>query len=632
MKTSPAWLQKFFDEKLPLPAELADAFTFHAVEVEEVTDGYLDLKILPDRASYLLCHRGAAVELSAILGLAMREDPLRMPVGEFPSTDALSISIEDPEKCSRYMAALIRGVHVGPSPAWLQEALESVGQRSINNVVDAANYVMLNMGQPLHAFDARLLTSEAGKYAVGVRGAHPEESITTLTAETYALPEGTLLVTDALTDVPLGIAGIKGGSVAAITEATTDLILEAANFDGTTIRRTCQALKLFTDASSRFQNRPSPALVAYGMRDVIAIILEVAGGTLEGVQDVYPIAPEASPVTTTLAVINGRLGSTFTREEVTSVWERLGFTYTEAEDTFTILPPFERRDIVIPEDLTEEVGRILGYDRIPSCDLPGVPALPEQTLFRGIERIKDFLVERGFIEVSTQSFDTLGEIELENPLQQDRPWLRASLLPTLKEALAKAVSLAPRVIGTEPLMKVFEVGNAFTKEGESTLVTLGVYAVAGTGAEEALKEYVATIEQELLQSPGKGRFSLDACAAEFSLSEATLMRLGEGYEPSATAYSAFRPFSQYPYALRDIAVWTPEGTSKETVAQLISDTAGPLLVRADFFDTFEKAGRVSYAFRLVFESHDKTLSDTELTPVMEQITAALNAVTGFDVR
>ncbi len=632
MKVSPAWLQKFFDAPLPGVEELADALTFHVAEVEEITPTYLDVKVLPDRAAYMLSHRGIAHELAAILERPLTNDPLREPVGDFPRTDALSISIEDSQICSRYMAALVRGVQVGPSPAWLTEALESVGQRSINNVVDATNYVMLTIGQPLHAFDAKAFSEEEGKYTVGVRGARAGETFITLSGDAYELPEGAMLVTDAHTDTPLDIGGIKGGKLAAITESTTDLILEAANFDATIIRRTAQTLKLFTDASARFQNRPSPSLVAYGMRDILALILDIAGGELVGVRDEYPNPTEILPVTISLTKLNGRLGSAFSSLEVRSAFDRLGFTYTEAEDSFTVLPPFERRDIIISEDLAEEVGRILGYDRIPNTELPGVPSLPEQTQFRGIERIKDFLVERGFLEVSTPSFNTIGEIELENPLQQDRPWLRASLLPTLKEALAKAVPLAPRVIGTEPLVKIFEFGTAFTKEGEATLIALAVYAVSGKGGEEALKEYIATIEQELLQTPGKAHFSLEATAAEILLSEQDLARLGEGYEPVRTAHDAFEAFSLYPFALRDIAVWTPAGTLEKTVENSIRTEAGVLLVRCDAFDAFEKDGRVSYAFRLVFESPEKTLSDTELTPVMEKITAALNATPGYVVR
>ncbi|MDB5189390.1 MAG: Phenylalanine--tRNA ligase [Parcubacteria group bacterium] len=632
MKISRTWLQKYFTDPLPEADVISDALTFHVAEVEEVTPEYFDVKILPDRAAYMLSHRGVALELAAALGVPLAHDPLREEVGEFPKTDAVSVSIEDETACTRYMAGLVRGVHVGPSPEWLKSALESIGQRSINNVVDATNYVMLNVGQPLHAFDANKISSENGTHAVAIRAATEGEKITSLTGDEYELSSTTLLITDGGTGAPLGIAGVKGGKLAQIDDATTDLIIESANFDGTLVRRTSQALKLWTDASLRFQNRPSPVLASYAMRDVIALITDIAGGELVGVVDAYPTLSETIPVTTSVEKINARLGSSFVREDVTRVFDTLGFTYTEAEGTFTVLPPFERRDIVIGEDLAEEVGRVVGYDTIPATDLPGVPQLPNQSEFRGIERVKDFLVERGFIEVSTQSFGTEGDIKLENPLQDDRPWLRASLLPTLRDALVRAVQNAPRVLGPAPIVKVFEVGNTFTKDGEFLLVGLAARALEGKGAEEALKEYAATIQQELLQSPGHTHFSLDGKSVEVVLSYEDLERLGADYEPKKAVLGAYHSFSVYPFALRDIAVWTPAGTQSDSVAELITKEAGELLLRIDQFDSFEKEGRVSYAFRLVFESKEKTLSDADLNPVMENVTATLNAQGGFEVR
>ncbi len=632
MKISPAWLQTFFASPLPDSNALSEALTFHVAEVEEITPDYLEVKVLPDRAAYMLSHRGVAHELSAILELPLKQDPLREEVPEFPSTDRVTVSVENPEMCSRYMAALVEGVQIGPSPAWLKEALESVGQRSINNVVDATNYVMLTIGQPLHAFDAKLLTNDAGTYAIGVRGARPEEKITTLTDEVYELPEGTLLITDAHVDLPIGIAGIKGGKAAAITNTTTDIIIESAHFDGRSVRTSAQALKLFTDASLRFQNRPSPALVAYAMRDVLACIQKIAGGELVGVTDLYAGAPEIVPVTVSLEKLNGILGAVFSDTEVRGVFDRLGFTYTEAEGVYTILPPFERSDVVIPENVAEEVGRILGYDRITGEELPGLPSLPSQTQFRGTEHIKDFLTERGFSEVSLQAFGTHGDIALANALQQDKPWLRASLVPNMKEALARAVAVAPRALGTEPIVKLFEAGTIFKHDGETLAVVLAVHAVDGKESESVLKEYAATIEQELLQTPGAARFSLEGSVVEFLVSPEQLIRLGEGYEPNKVKLGPYEPFSLYPFALRDIAVWTPAGTPPDLIEKLITDAAGSLLVRSDSFDTFEKDGRISYAFRLVFESPLKTLSDTELVPVMEAVTKALNDRDGFEVR
>lgn len=640
MKTSRKWLQGYFEQELPDAEKLRDALTFSVAEVEDAVPGnddLLDVNVLPDRASYLLSHRGVAKELSASLGLALAHDPLRQELPTYPETDRLIIGLDEEEGCTRYIGALVKGVRVGPSPAWLTEALESVGQRSINNIVDATNYVMLAIGQPLHAFDAGKLTAREGVYAISVRGAREEEKITTLAGEEYVLPEGTLLITDAHADgAPIGIAGIKGGQRAAIDETTTDIILESASFDGTSVRRAAQKLKLFTDASSRFQNKPSPTLAAYGMRDVLALVEKVAGGELVGVVDMYPKAPEPQTVSVSLARVNEVLGSFFTPYDVRTALASLDFSYTEVEDGFTVLVPFERNDLVIPEDLVEEIGRVVGYDTIESQELPVTSGVPDQARFRGIERIKDFLIERGFTEISTPSFAEEGEIELANPLQSDKPYLRASLVPSLRDALTRASSVAPRLTGPAPFVKLFEIGTVFTASGEMPFLAMGVVSLSGKGAPEVLKENLATLEQELFAMPVHARASLDGQLTEFSLDSINLEKLGDEYAPISVTLGAYKPFSPYPFALRDIAVWTPEGTEETEVTNVIIPAAGEHLARIDQFDRFEKekdgVTRISYAFRLVFESIDRTLSDKDLDPAMERITEALNAHDGWEVR
>ena len=632
MKTSRKWLQNYFEAELPSSEAIADALTFHAVEIEEVAGDLLDVKILPDRAAYMLSHRGVALEIAASLNLVLKEDPFRTPPPDYPSTGKLTVELEGEEKTHRYMGALVEGVKVGPSPSWLKEALESVGQRSINNVVDATNYVMLNIGQPLHAFDAKKLKVKDGGYAITVRGALEGEKITTLSGEEFALPEGVLLIVDRNADAPLGIAGVKGGTAAQIDEGTTDLIIEAANFDGTSVRRTAQALKLFTDASQRFQNKPSPALAAYALRDVLALIHDIAGGTLLGVTDVYPMPVTPETVSVSLAKINALLGSSYGMDEVRTALTRLGFSYTETEDMFTVIPSFERRDLSIPEDLVEEVGRILGYEHIPSTMLPPLGTAPNQYRFRGIERIKDFLTERGYAELSTQSFGVTGDIELANPLQLNRPWMRASLLPNMEAQRAFTATVAPRVLGPASAIKLFEIGNVFTNSGEVLMLALGISTEHKKDAPEILKENVATLEQELFGTPVHAQYSLDGTMIEMDLAKVNLEKLGEDYAPVEISLGAYQPFSIYPAALRDIAVWTPLGTEESEVANLILKEAGDRLVRIDLFDRFEKEERISYAFRLVFESKERTLSDADLDPAMERITAALNAAPGFSVR
>jgi phenylalanyl-tRNA synthetase beta chain len=628
MKTSRAWLQTYFEKTLPSVEELAEQLTFHSFEIEDAEGDLIDVKVLPDRAADALSHRGVAREIAAVLDMPMKGDSLRESPAGFPATDSLSVSIENPQKCLRYMGALVKGVKVGPSPAWLKEALEAVGQRSINNVVDATNFVMLNIGQPLHAFDTAKLGNMEGRFEIAVRDSRAGEKIITLTGEEYALPEGTLLITDATNDSPIGIAGIKGGQAAGVDTSTTDIIIESANFDGTSVRRAAGALKLYTDASQRFQNKISPQLAAYGMRDVLALIQQVAGGELQGVIDIQPnTIPAPEPVSVTLQKINGLLGASFTVQDVAGAFDRLSFSYTQEGDTFTVTPPFERRDITLPENLVEEAGRIFGYDRIQPQSLPEEPVEADQYRYRGIERIKDFMAERGFTEISTQTFSVEGDITLANPLDKTKPALRTTLSENMKDALARAVAVAPRVLGPDSFVKLFEIGTVFTSSGESLSLCFGFHQFTGKKL-----PLLADIASALADEFGMHTSILTENIAEIDLNTISFSPLGRGYAPKKIALGTYRTYSIYPFALRDIAVWTPAGTEETEVSLLIEKEAGELLARVDRFDRFEKDGRTSYAFRLVFQSNERTLADTDLDPIMEKITTTLNAKDGWEVR
>ncbi len=592
MKVSLKWLQTYFDQPLPDAAKIDDAFTFHSFEIDERAGDLMDVKVLPNRSADCLSHRGIAKDLSAILDVPLKSDPLRDPLPSFPRADALTVAIEDETKCLRYMGALVKGVKIGPSPAWLKEALEAVGQRSINNVVDATNYVMLNIGQPLHAFDAAKLVEKDGSYAIGVRAAKEGEKITTLSGDEYALTPNIQLITDAHADQPLALAGVKGGKAAELSSDTTELIVESANFDGTTTRRAAQALKLFTDASLRFQNRPSPELVAYGMRDVLTLITDIAGGEVTSVVDVYPSPSAVAPVSVPLARINGLLGASFSMEEVADAFRRLGLEARVEYDTFVVTPPFERTDVVIPEDLVEEVGRIIGYDKIPAVELPALGGAADQARFRGIERVKDFLTERGFTEISTQSFASRGDVVLANPLDKTMPALRTSLDDTMQAALAQAKQYAPLVLAPGQKPKLFEIGTVFTKSGERLAVKTS--------------EPVADLPE---------------------------MEDAPDYEPVRYELGAYRPFSLYPFMTRDVSMWLSDSDeARGTVLKIFAEQGSELLQQVQLVDQFtNKEGRQSLAFRLIFQAFDRTLTDGEVNQIMEKIAASLTAA-GYEVR
>jgi len=589
MKIPASWLQTEFEAALPSPEKIAEAFTFHAFEIDSIEGDVLDVKVLPNRAADCLSKRGLAKELSAILDIPMKEDVLRRPAPAFPPTDALKVEV-DPLFVLRHTGALVTGVAVGPSPAWLKELLESMGQRSINNIVDATNYVMLSLGQPMHAFDAGKIAGGSGGLHITIRPAKEGEKVTILSGEEHALSQSMYVIADATSGLALDIAGIKGGLASGIDENTKDIFISVGNYDGTLIRRASQKLKIFTDASQRYQNRPSPELTAYGMQAILSVIKDVAGGELVGVVDAYPKKPGALlPITVSLERLNQILGADFKEDEVMDVFRRLDLPASLSQGTFVVSPPFERTDLTLPEDIAEEAGRILGYERVIPRELESDGAV-DQARFRGMERVKDFLLERGFTEVSTQSFAAKGEVKLANPLDKTKPALRTTLSENLKEALVKAKLYAPITLPPNAKPKLFELGTVFSKDGERVVVETS--------------EPVPDIP------PLVG----DAA-----------------YEPRRYMLSPYKPFSLYPFIVRDVALWVPEGTDAADIASVIRASVGTLLVRLQQFDTFSKEGRTSYAFRLVFQADDRTLTDEEAAGWMEAVTEALTK-RGWEVR
>jgi phenylalanyl-tRNA synthetase beta chain len=597
MLVSRYWLQKFFDKELPHAEALAEALTFHAFEIDGVTkadnDDVLDVKVTPNRGADCLSHRGIAKELAAILTIPLTYDPLAKKPDLSQTTNDIRVLVDDATLCPRYIAGLIKGVKVGPSPKWLQERLEAVGARSINNIVDATNFVMLNIGQPLHAFDARELMSRDQVHVISVRRARPGERLQALDQKEYVLSDSMLAVVDANADAPIGIAGVKGGMPSGISEKTTDIILESATFNGPSVRKTAQGLKLRTDASTRFEQGLSPELAAYGMRAAVDMICELAGGEAAGFVDVYPEPQKERTVSVTLQKINDVLGTALTKAEVENVFDRLGVPYMEPEAaTFKVAPPFERLDLNIPEDLIEEVGRIVGYDKVPAEALSKLASTPQAApYFTAAEAAREELVTQGYSEVYTSVFAEVGERAVLNKVDSVRPFLRASLIPGLTQALEKNKQNRD-LLGLKEI-KLFEVGPVW-KEGKEILM-LGTVSERQAANEEPLKEA--------------------AMPAELTLS--TTKR--------------YKNFSRYPYIVRDIAAWIPSGTDPNEVLNVIKQEAGELTQNVWAFDRFEKEGRVSIAFRLIFQSFERTLTEEEVNKIMEKVSEKLKSL-GFEIR
>lgn len=599
MKISRDWLQKYFDTPLPSAQELADALTFHAFEIESVEGDILDVKITPNRGHDCLSYRGIAKEVSAILKIPLSRDSLhdgfRKPVME-PSTKEVKVSIES-DLCRRYIAGVITGVKVGPSPAWLVERLEAMGQKSINNVVDATNFVMFNIGQPLHAFDQAKLKTKDEKLEITIRAARARETMLALDEKEYALSEDVLVIADHAG--PIGIAGVKGGKASGIDETTTDIILESANFDGASVRKTAKALGLRTDASQRFEQMISPELAAYGIRAAADLVVQIAGGELVGFVDAYPEPQQSHVIEVTLEKINETLGLSLAQDDVADVFTRLGFTYIDLRNRyngFAVTIPFERLDLEIGEDLIEEVGRIIGYDSVPAIELPlAADAVVINQNFAAAERAREDLIALGYSEVYTSVFADTGEVAVANKIDSVRPYLRSTLTDGLNGALKRNIPHKD-LLGLKEV-KLFEIGSVWKDGAEEMMV--GIVSEKESAKEDPLSMYVREASAyELLPLSNTERYT---------------------------------PFSRYPSITRDVAMWVPVGTTAEDIESVLEECAGALCARIDLFDEFQKGERTSFAFRLVFQSFEKTLTDEEVKPHMDTVYSAIQQ-RGWEVR
>jgi len=327
------WLQKYFDEKLPDPKDLAVLLNSHSFEVEGVetkgNDTILDVDVLPNRAHDCLCHYGMAKEVSVITGLKAKQiSNINLEV-ETPID--FNVTIEDAKKCRRYIAVTIEGVKVGPSPDWLKENLESLGQKSINNIVDATNYVMFNIGQPLHAFDKDKLEGNE----IIVRDAKVGEKITTLDNKQVEFTPENLVIADGKD--PLAIAGVKGGKKAEVNANTTNLVLESANFAPITVRKTARGFSILTDSSKRFENELSPELAGVAMRELSELIKEIAGGEVKGKVDVYPRNPALYKVGFTTEDANKILGLNLSDKDVIEILNKFRFEFAEVKPLQEVL-------------------------------------------------------------------------------------------------------------------------------------------------------------------------------------------------------------------------------------------------------------------------------------------------------
>src|SRR3989344_1976759 len=458
MKVSFNWL-KWYIPDVPEANKLADIFTHHVVEVESVEksaddDNIFDINVLPNRAHDLLSHLGIAKEISSLLDIKFIDPTPKYKIPESQPTK-LKIEIES-DKCRRYMGRIVRNIKVGPSPEWVVKHLESIGQRSVNNIVDAANIVMFDCGQPCHAFDLDKIKDD-----IIIRSAKDGEEITTLDNKQIKLKSPNVVIADKKNI--LAIAGIKGGKIAEVDNNTKNIIIEVANFDPTSIRKTGKDIGIFTDALKRFENDLSPKLCDFAMLETSGLLAEYGFNDFEDIIDIYPQKQAERQLSFSAERISKILGLNVSIKEIEDILKRYNFEYKKNNGKFKIIVPFMRLDLIIEEDIAEEVGRILGYDKVKP-KIPKINFKPKtDETHTKISWVRNKLLTDGYSEVMTYVFCEKGEMEVEKSAS-DKKFLRTNLTNGLQESL-KLNKINALLLGLNEI-KIFEIGTVFKKSGE----------------------------------------------------------------------------------------------------------------------------------------------------------------------
>ena len=618
--------------------------SFEVEGVEQVEDDYLlNVDVLPNRASDCLSHLGVAREVALVCNLQMKAFH---PSPSLSLKDATSLPITiEPGTASRFIAVSLAGLNnATESPEWLKTALRALGERSVSPIVDITNYVMLVTGQPLHAYDADKLekVSSENNISFHVGFAEKGETMRTLDGQEHTLEDSALLIRTVPKGEILGLAGVKGGETTAVDAGTKRIVLEAARFDPTLVRKSAQSTKVHTTASKRFENNIPPELAAVGVEYALTLFTKLfPAHTHEALNDHSVEKVTASEIELASTHASRLLGVSIDTEQQITLLKKLGCEVKNAEEVLRVTPPWYRPDLVREVDLIEEIGRLSGYAAIQSQSLsPVTVSLTEEVKQK--ELLRDALTERGYSEIITRSFRKGGEVELENPLAKNAPFLRANLYEGLEDALLLNAQHA-ELLELE-YVRLFEIGTVFMPEEESVHLALGIKKTKNARVKVSLQEELEQLEREIGE---RFQMSLESFVTETEEKEGMLVReytldkmnfstTNVSMHKSSAPFGTFTQFSVYPYLLRDIAVWTPEHTTAEEIETSIRKNLGEELRVVTLFDRFEKEvegkKRVSYAFRLVFQSFDKTLSDEEINVQMSALEKALSAISGYEVR
>lgn len=668
----------FLSDDAPVGAPLADV----------LGDRIIDIDLTPDLGRCFSIF-GMAREMGALLRTPVRHEALaRADVGE-AGTGAVPVTIDVPDLCHRYIGAVLRGVTVGPSPLWMQKRLIAGGMRPINNVVDVANYVMLEMGQPLHFFDLKNLAGPR----IDVRTARPGETMLALDGATYTLHPDTLLIADG--SGPVAVAGVIGGEDSAVHDDTTDVLLEAAHFDLRSIRRTTQRLKLRSDAAERFLKDVDPEWTLQAMRRAVHLLCEASpGARLDGWQDIYPVHPTPARLHLTGREVERLLGVAIPEPEIASILRGFEFTVEQRADGLEVTAPTFRKEVTCAADLVEEIARGWGMNRIePSIAVPvylDQRPYASEPLLRATREIAALLCGAGFHEAINYSIvgkawntfrshftlpDGVATIHLTNPQSSERDAMRTTQVPGLLRNAAENLRFQQ---GTH----LFEVGRSYFRTvggvWEPNLVSfvatgarrLPSWAEAGSawGAGFGLFDLKGLLDALLARLGVAGARWVPSMSGDLVAGKSMSLVLGDhivgalgevGPEWLAamdlegrTVHVAelhldallaagersvvFRHLPSQPAVFRDVAVIVPRTLSAEHLLATARAAAGPLLTELHLFDRYEGAGvpdgTVSLAISLTFQDPQRTLQADEVQQRVDAVVAALAKDHGAKLR
>ena len=667
------------------------------IDVLGLDDVRMDVEVTPNRGDWL-SHVGIAREVApgGVAGVALAPIPGASTLDLEVKSDerevshgGVTIHIDEPGQCYRFLGVIIRGVKVQPSPQWMAARLRAVGQQPINNVVDATNYVMLEMGNPMHAYDLGKLEGSS----LIVRNATKGEAMETLDGLEHKFDTEMLMICD--TAVPHGIGGVMGGMHSSVREDTTDILLECALFEPKSIRRTRRVLGISTDASYRFERGVDPEGHLPAVKRALEVILATAGGEVDGpIMEVLPRPWEASALTLRPTRVEQVLGVGFDDTELKALLTPLGFVVQNGGDErkgkgkgkgggdlSVIVPGYRSYDVTREIDLIEEITRAHGYDRFPEELAAARPTtVPDHPLFQLEDRLRTVLSGEGLFEATNPAFAPAheGEVELNNPISLEESRLRVSLVPGLLRNVEYNFARGARDV------RLFELGTVFhaAGAGEPPLEDLQVaFVVTGrrepehwSGEGEALdfssvKGIVETVLAEsgwdepavkvdsvgdsagdlflptssIALTVGGGtrtgvagqvrpdRVDAPAWAGQVWAMELTLAR-----EPVARTTPAYQPLSPFPSVDRDLALLVPYDVPTSAVSDEMRDVGGDLLERVTVFDLYRgdgvAEGHRSLGFRLRLQSWDRTLKDEEVDRVVEKIVKSLREGLGVEQR